>query len=133
MPSLRSHSDDIPLLATEFLTRLTPEGQLAPAVSLSAMQRLVAYDWPGNVRELENVIRRLHIQGLATIQEVHLPGEFLAQRSQGDRTGSLRCLEDQAIRGAVEATRGKRAEAARRLGIDRKTLYRKLKRLGPEP
>ncbi len=130
LPPLRNHPDDIPLLAGELLGRLAADGRPAPVVSERAMRRLVAYSWPGNVRELENVVRRLLVQRVPTIEEEHLPAEILRPHAQFDRAGSLRRLEDDAIRGAVEAAGGRRADAARLLGINRKTLYLKMKRLG---
>jgi transcriptional regulator of acetoin/glycerol metabolism len=93
------------------------------------MRRLVSHPWPGNVRELENVIRRLLILGLDTIDQEDLPAEILSARASLPRASSLRRLEEAAIRRALEASRGSRTEAARALGIDRKTLYLKLKRL----
>ncbi len=136
LPALREHTADIPLLARELLTRLTPEGRAIPVISERATRRLLSHPWPGNVRELENVVRRLLVLGVETIEVEHLPEEIFGQRSQqgaARSTSSLRSLEADAIRRAVDAAGGSRTEAARRLGIDRKTLYLKLKRLDLEP
>ena len=135
LPALRDRPTDIPPLVRELIARLTPEGRSAPAISERALRRLVSHPWPGNVRELENVAQRLLVQGVATIEAEHLPAELLRPRSQRNLSGSvssassLRRLEAEAIRRAVEAAGGSRTEAARLLGIDRKTLYHKLKRL----
>ena len=90
------------------------------------MSRLMAFHWPGNIRELENTVRRMAVQDVKVIKEEHLPPEIEA----AGRTvlpGTLREAEEQAIRRALEATKGNKAQAARVLGVDRKTLYAKLK------
>jgi two-component system response regulator HydG len=106
------------------------------------MDVLVNYDWPGNVRELENAIERAVI--LATgehITETQLPLNIteqyddLEKRSTGatqilDGTHSLQDIEKEAILAALSASNGNKAEAARRLGVTRKTLHNKLKAYG---
>jgi DNA-binding NtrC family response regulator len=130
LPSLRERADDIPLLATELISLLAPPGRKAPRISDAAMRRLVAYRWPGNVRELQNVLRRLCVLGLEEIGDEDLPPEVLSANARSDRPGSLRMAEEEAVRRAFEASAGNKAEAARILGVDRKTLYTKLRRLG---
>jgi two-component system response regulator HydG len=104
-----------------------------------AMDMLINYDWPGNVRELENAIERAVI--LLTgeyITEKHLPLSITeryadpdveppAETSIMDGTHSLEDIEKKAIMAALRATDGNKAEAARRLGISRKTMHNKLK------
>jgi transcriptional regulator with GAF, ATPase, and Fis domain len=129
LPALRDRPGDVALIVSELLPRFAVPGQSVPVVSERALRSLEAYDWPGNVRELENVVRHLLVQGVETIEEEHLPAEILRQPVRRGHATSLRRIEAAAIRRAVEAAGGSRTEAARLLGIDRKTLYLKLKRL----
>jgi len=135
LPALRDRSSDIPLLVRELLVRFAPAGQPVPVVSERVMRRLASHPWTGNVRELENVVRRLLVLGVETIEVEHLPAEIFGRRpahSPLNSASTLRRVEAEAIRRAVEDAGGSRTEAARRLGIDRKTLYLKLKRLDVE-
>jgi transcriptional regulator with GAF, ATPase, and Fis domain len=135
LPALCDRTGDIPLLARELLARFAPAGRPVPVVSERAMRRLASHPWTGNVRELENVVRRLLVLGVETIEVEHLPAEIFGRRpaqTTASSTSTLRRLETEAIRRAVEDAGGSRTEAARRLGIDRKTLYLKLKRLDVE-
>jgi transcriptional regulator of acetoin/glycerol metabolism len=93
------------------------------------MARLAAYPWPGNVRELQNVLRRIAVAGLAVVDEPDLPAELL-DATLIVRAGSLQQAEDLAIRRAMQETDGNKSRAAKLLGVDRKTLYTKLRRLG---
>jgi two-component system response regulator HydG len=107
-----------------------------------AMDMFVNYDWPGNVRELENAIERAVI--LATgehITEAQLPLNITEQYTDVEKlsrsatqildgTHSLEDIEKEAILAALSASNGNKAEAARRLGITRKTLHNKLKAYG---
>ena len=68
--------------------------------------------------------------GVAVIEEEHLPSEVLGGAQRAERPGTLRNAEDDAVRRAFEASGGNKTEAARILGVDRKTLYTKLRRLG---
>jgi DNA-binding NtrC family response regulator len=135
MPALRDRAADIPLLARELLTRFGSAGRPVPVLSERAVRRLVSHPWTGNVRELENVIQRLLVLGAETIDVEQLPSEIFGDRQRrtpGASTSSLRRLEAEAIRRAVKDAGGSRTAAARLLGIDRKTLYLKLKRLDIE-
>jgi two-component system response regulator HydG len=132
LPALRDRASDIPLLARELLNRFATAGRAVPIISERAVRRLVSHPWTGNVRELENVVRRLLVLGIETIEVEHLPAEIFGRRpgrNPASSTSSLRRLEAEAIKRAVEDAGGSRTEAARILGIDRKTLYLKLKRL----
>lgn len=130
LPPLRERAEDIPLLATELLGRLAPGERPSPRISEGAMRRLQLYGWPGNVRELENVLRRSSVLETSLIEEEHLPPEILTPGSSTIRPGTLQQAEDAAIHLAVDVAGGNKTEAARILGIDRKTLYGKLRRLG---
>jgi len=127
LPALRERPEDVPLLAIELLAGLAPES--TPQLSVGALRGLAAYPWPGNVRELENVLRRLVVLGVPVIEERHVLAEQTARDPR--RSGILREVEAEAIRRALDEAGGNRAAAARRLGVDRKTLRLKLRRLEP--
>ena len=129
LPALRERAEDIPLLLAELMKRVTPAGRTPPRVSDRALRRLVAYPWPGNVRELQNILRRIIVLGVDVVDERHLPHEVLRSAPRPVRAGSLRRAEDDAVRQAVAAAQGNKAEAARILGVDRKTLYARLRRI----
>ena len=143
IPPLRERHDDIPLLAQHFLGKFAEKNRKdLKGFTPQAMDLLLKYEWPGNVRELENAVERAVI--LLTgdhVTEKQLPmtitrtleDEPLAP-SQLDlsRTRPLEEIEKDAILAALEAAGGNKSEAARRLGITRKTLHKKLKRYGAE-
>lgn len=134
---LRERADDILLLAHHFATRYAKEhGKPTPKFSDNALQVLRNYHWPGNVRELENVIQRLVVMTDGDIIEVSdLPSlmRFSALRETGlNRT--LAEVEAEYIRNVLASVNGNKTKAAEILGIDRKTLRDKLKKLqGPSP
>jgi two-component system response regulator HydG len=139
VPPLRDRIDDIPLLAGYFLEIYAEKNRKhIKGFSPAAMDMMLKYAWPGNVRELENAIERAAILSAGDyITEKEFPlsivkeysGNLNAQRpflkSRGPR--SLEAIEKQAIIEAIEASNGNKSEAARILGINRKTLYKKLK------
>ena len=143
VPPLKERREDVPLLAQHFLTKFSDKNRKAIKGFVPlAMDMLVNYDWPGNVRELENAIERAVI--LATgehITESQLPLNIIEQyedleiRPTGttqilDGTHSLEDIEKEAILAALNGSNGNKAEAARRLGVTRKTLHNKLKSYG---
>lgn len=137
LPPLRERLEDIPLLAEFFLTRHSTENQpVTASLSPSAMQALLRYPWPGNVRELEHVIERAVALATHTVLSVDdLPPEI--QSSGGSLTdqmdglpGTLNALKREHVLKALESTRGNKEQAARLLGISRRTLYRFLDRYG---
>lgn len=143
VPPLKERREDVPLLAQHFLTKFSDKNRKAIKGFVPlAMDMLVNYDWPGNVRELENAIERAVI--LATgehITEAQLPLNITEQyedleiRPTGttqilDGTHSLEDIEKEAILAALNGSNGNKAEAARRLGVTRKTLHNKLKSYG---
>jgi DNA-binding NtrC family response regulator len=138
MPSLAERRDDIPLLVGHFLQQFNAKNNLNVTIDPAAVEHLQQMQWPGNVRELENTINRLAIFA-ATGQITRGDVEAETQRnSESQQTPSqpaaapdrLLELERQHILRVLEQTHGNRSEAARRLGIERKTLYRKALRLG---
>lgn len=125
LPPLRERPDDIPLLVEELLRRLTGD-PVTPRFTIAARRALMCRRWPGNVRELENVLKQLVVRGVPVVDACDLPAELgLGHAASG---GTLRDIEEQAIRDALQQARGNRTVAARLLGIDRRTLYAKLHR-----
>jgi len=136
LPTLRDRRSDIPALVHHFIDRYGGTSGSAKDISYEAMSRLMNYDWPGNVRELENCIQRALALGSGPeIQMRDLPSNLLyaMQAGSGERQiSTLRELERDAIRQALEATAGDRLRAAKLLGIGKTTVYRKIKEYGLE-
>jgi transcriptional regulator with PAS, ATPase and Fis domain len=139
IPPLSARREDIPLLAQHFLSRAAPVmGKSVNAISADALALLKAYDFPGNVRELENIIER----GVAicqghTLEATHLPDDLrdLSIRAFRRRDGRVIPLEEHErdyILWVLEEARGNQTLAAQMLGIDRVSLWRKLKKYGAE-
>ena len=143
VPPLRKRKEDIPPLITQFVRQFAQRlGKPEPDVSPDAFQKLLDYSWPGNVRELQNAIEYgvvLAQQGVIGVKE--LPTEIqlppaLQQAELGGlpRKGvqTLDDLERQAILQALAESRGNKKKAAELLGIQRPTLYNKMKRYAIE-
>ncbi|MEW6264842.1 MAG: sigma-54 dependent transcriptional regulator [Thermodesulfobacteriota bacterium] len=139
MPSLSERTEDIPLLVHNFLARKNRQtGKQISGLAPEAMDVLLNYSWPGNVRELENVIERAVI--LATgdqIQVKDLSEDLvdLSVRTFRPSETNLPTLEEQEmnyIRWVLDKTAWNKTKAAEILGIDRASLWRKLKRFGWE-
>ena len=134
VPPLRSRREDIPLLVKHFLSRATRGNDVSAAtVSDEAMAALTNYNWPGNVRELANAIERAAILSSGEIKYEDLPPKMQHKMpdEKGQRDGVNLTLDDVERRYVLDVLA--RAEddktlAARVLGIDLSTLYRKLKR-----
>jgi two-component system NtrC family response regulator/two-component system response regulator HydG len=140
VPPLRERKEDIPLLASHFRLRFAEENGLEPPeIRADTMERLLEHDWPGNVRELENFIERAVIMHAgAKSMPFDAPGTRrgdaapeLAARSIRERW-TLERLEREYILDVVRETNGHQIRAAEILGIDRRTLYRKLKQYREE-
>jgi len=131
MPSLKQRKEDIPLLADHFLRRFVQEtNKNIDKVSREAMDELMLYDWPGNVRELENAIERAVVVGKGRqVLPEHLP-IFCHEPSPGPRNNSLKEVEKDHIRQILTDNDWNIARSAKILGIDRTTLYSKIKRHG---
>jgi DNA-binding NtrC family response regulator len=149
VPPLRERLSDIPLLVDHFRGRVAREIGIDPPPPASAqvVEILAGYDWPGNVRELEQVVRRMLIDGgsitdpalarkgvgeigaAATVRRDDIVRYELPQ-SAGAPLTTLEEAERRHILAVLEATGGNRTQAAHILGIERKTLSRKLKRFG---
>ncbi|MGA2115163.1 MAG: sigma-54 dependent transcriptional regulator [Bryobacteraceae bacterium] len=133
IPPLRDRREDIPLLVEHFVEKIAHElGKEVSGISEGAMKLLLDYDWPGNVRELENAIERAIVTCRnGKLQESDFSSlEGSMGRNQPWQVPDLPLadLERQAIVAALERKSGNVKEAAAALGIDRSTLYDKLKR-----
>jgi len=142
VPALRERREDIPLLAQHFL-KLFAEKNRKPLQGFTprAMDRLLRYPWPGNVRELMNTIERgvvlcradiLDEQDVAPVLEAETVPAAAGQAADAPAVtdASLEALEKAAILKTLDESRGNKSEAARRLGITRRTLHLKLKKYG---
>ncbi|MDP4032478.1 MAG: sigma-54 dependent transcriptional regulator [Pseudorhodobacter sp.] len=121
LPPLRERVGDIADLAKMFIARLSQELGVAPLhLSTAVALNLARHDWPGNVRELRNMIERSLILGA-------FPAEFAAASDppEVEAVEALHVMERHHIQMVLEACGGNRAEAARRLGVSRKTIDRK--------
>jgi two-component system response regulator AtoC len=134
VPPLRARKGDIPLLVNHFIAKFQRDDQPVKGVSQDAMKLLLQSDWPGNVRELENVIQRaLALGETETITEDDLPPLWVrdtrAQKEVQERPHlqTLAEIERQTIERTLQETAGDKVAAARILGINKSTLYRKLK------
>jgi len=140
IPPLRDRREDIPLLITHLLQKIARrEGRDAPPpVGGDAMTLLMRHGWPGNVRELENALEHaLVLSRGGPIRPVHLPPEVTAAPGALRRglAGVERHTETerQVLAEALASAGWNRSRAARRLGIDRSTLWRKIREYGLEP
>ncbi len=140
LPPLRERKEDIPLLARHIIERLNRlRGKDITGLSDDSMGILLHQDWQGNVRELENVIEYAFILcpgGL--IEPRHLPKHFQSGISAGPSPegDSMADIESRAIMDALARNGWNRTAAARSLGLDRTTIWRKIRRLGlkvPKP
>ncbi len=134
LPLLRERREDVPLLARHFVERFAPElGKPVNDVSEAALSLLLDYDWPGNVRELENAIERAMVtcknRVLAEEDFAFLQNSLLKQRGwQVPANLTLEEVEHQVVAAALERTHGNIKAAAESLGIDRSTLYDKIRK-----
>jgi DNA-binding NtrC family response regulator len=132
VPPLRSRREDVPLLAHHFLERLTPELRKEISdISEGALRLLMDYSWPGNVRELENSVERAMVtcRGHVLTEDDFA---FLVRAGNGHTWTppdvTLEEMEKLMIEAALERKSGNVKETAVTLGIDRSTLYEKIKR-----
>jgi len=129
MPSLSQRKEDIPLLAEHFLQRFIQEtNKSIDKINREAMDELMLYDWPGNVRELENAIERAVVVGKdRQIMPEDLP-ILCHEPLHSPRNNSLKEVEKAHIRQILTDNDWNIARCAKTLGIDRSTLYSKIKR-----
>ena len=134
LPALRERPEDILPLAEHFLAAAVARaGKSVPGFDEPVKEALLAHGWPGNVRELENVVERaVALADSGTIHLGELPGNVRERKPNDALQGALArgltldALERQYIEHVVRAEGGNKTRAAQRLGLDRKTLYRKL-------
>ncbi|MCL7927758.1 MAG: sigma-54 dependent transcriptional regulator [marine benthic group bacterium] len=131
IPPLRERREDIPLLVEHFVEKLSRSmGKPSKQLSEESEELLQAYDWPGNVRELENAIERAMVIGTTdSIRPQDLPLQ-VEQEGGTPRDRSLESLESEHIARVLREESGNVSQAARVLGIDRGTLYNKIKKYG---
>jgi two-component system, NtrC family, response regulator AtoC len=130
IPDLQERRDDILPLVYHFIRKFNT-GYQVEGVRRDAMELLVSYSWPGNVRQVENVVERAVILRKAgLIQPRDLPEEIV--RGESLAACSLEEMERQYILRLLQEYRGNQSRVARILGINRRTLYRKLRKFGYE-
>ncbi|MFH1486806.1 MAG: sigma 54-interacting transcriptional regulator, partial [Chloroflexota bacterium] len=135
MPPLRERPDDILPLASLFCTEFAAAmGQQVPTFSEGALDALRHYTWPGNIRQLRNAIERaMVLSDDSRIEEAHLPERVLVDPSQatkGPLEQKLTRLEQKTIEDMLHECGGNQSETARRLGISRRSLIYRMKKLG---
>ncbi len=138
VPPLRDRKEDIPLLVEHFLKHYSENGE-PPPVPGQVLEALMSYDWPGNVRELQNAIQRYiavkrleFIPSSSSARMEPAPQETpMKIESEGNvrLTRNVEEAERISILKALELCKGRKGLAAKTLGISRKTLFRKMKRL----
>lgn len=128
VPPLREHSEDIPLLIGHFLEKHRQPGQTITTIDQDALDVLMRCSFPGNVRELENIVQRALALGRGCRLTRDLLPEGLAPSRDNSPLPTLEYLEREHIRRVLAAAGGNKTQAARILGIDRVSLWRKLKR-----
>lgn len=141
LPALRERIGDVPLLIEHFLQECRQEfGKEVEGFSNEALQQMLQYAWPGNIRELENVVQRavllakrplLDASDLPPqIQRRDMPSHSMVPASSDRLRHAMTLPEKQIILNALQANRWNRNLTAEQLGINRTTLYKKMKRLG---
>jgi two-component system response regulator HydG len=143
MPPLRDRREDIPLLAQHFLDLFAQRNRKTiKGFTPRAMERIIRHDWPGNVRELMNAVERAVVLSRADyLSEADFPGTLGCESAmaggqpEAGSTGisgdiPLDEIEKATILRSLEAAGGNKSETARRLGITRRTLHKKLKAYG---
>lgn len=136
VPPLRSRGTDVLLLAKHFVASFAAgSGRQAPTILPAVAERLLAYSWPGNVRELRNAMERalilakfdaLGVDDLPERIRAYGGEAVLAAGTDPEELGTLEEMERRYILHVLRAVGGNKTEAARVLGLERKTLYRKL-------
>jgi two-component system response regulator HydG len=136
VPPLRERGSDVLKLASHFLQKSADRtGQTMRRLSPPVAERILVYDWPGNVRELENCIERaialsrfeeLTIEDLPERIRTYRPDHFVMTADDVEEIISLDELERRYIARALKLLNGNKARAAQLLGVDRRTLYRRL-------
>jgi len=143
VPPLRERKEDIPPLVSSFVKQFAQQlGKPEPAIAPDAFQKLLDYSWPGNVRELQNAMEYAVVlarQGLIGVKELPTELQLPAALQQTERVAPARPgvqtlddVERNTILQALAQCHGNKKKAAQLLGIQRPTLYNKLKRYAIE-
>ncbi len=131
VPPLCERSSDIPLLVHYFLKRYNERYKLETRLADSGMKAMEEYSWPGNVRQLQHMMERLTILAPSgRIDHAAVRDAIEQMDSRESASETLADTESEQIRRVMAATAGNKSRAAKILGIERKTLYRKLERMG---
>jgi transcriptional regulator with PAS, ATPase and Fis domain len=131
IPPLRERAGDVPLLAQFFLKKYNERYGLSAKLTGSGVREMEAYTWPGNVRQLQHMMERLAILAPgARIDDKAVRDAIESTEPREHPTETLADTEAEQIRRVLAATNGNKSRASRILGIERKTLYRKLERMG---
>ena len=141
VPPLRERGEDVLLLLDHFNQKIAARMQMEPLVfTPQVLDHLMVYRWPGNVRELRNLVEKLHVLSHGgSVGLADLPAEIIRSTCRDGHaqasslpavSGTLEEAERQAIREVLAAEDGNLSRAARRLGVSRPTLYRKLDQYG---
>jgi two-component system nitrogen regulation response regulator GlnG len=156
LPPLRERADDLPMLVQHYVRRFSPElGREAREISPGAMDRLCEYPWPGNVRELQSVLRQALLRSTGPVLVPAFLPELAPRKAAGPATAvraesRLEALMEQRLRDGsqdlfeearreldrfllpmvLRSTEGNQLQAARTLGISRRTLRLRLRELG---
>lgn len=143
LPPLRSRGNDILILAERFLREFAATtGKNVTGLTMPAIKKLLAYSWPGNVRELRNAIEhavvltrydKLIVEDFPSSISDHTESRLVALSDDPAELVTLDELELRYIRHVLKIVNGNKTAAARILGLDRKTLYRKLSATADEP
>jgi len=138
LPPLRERKEDIPLLAEQFINRMNRlQGKDVTGLSRESTAAMMSYNWPGNIRELENAIEHAFVLCRGGLIELHhLPETLQGMKSDGKpryENATLQEIERQAIYEALIRNNWKRLATARELGINKTTLWRKIRQYSLEP
>lgn len=135
IPPLRERSEDIPLLVKHHLKFFANRNhKVIDKISPEALQLLTKYEWPGNVRELKNIVERLVVLSQShMISAEHIPDDIKGNKklltkssSSGKAVNTIQEMEEEMIRKTLVDSGRNKSLAAKRLGISRRTLYRKM-------
>ena len=131
VPPLCERASDIPLLVHYFLKRYNERYKLDTKLTDSGVKAMEEYSWPGNIRQLQHMMERLTILAPGgRIDDAAVRQSIDQMDSRDHASDSLADTEAEQIRRVMAATNGNKSRAAKVLGIERKTLYRKLERMG---
>ncbi|MBI4806569.1 MAG: sigma 54-interacting transcriptional regulator [Desulfovibrio sp.] len=137
IPALRERPEDIPLLIDKFLARCEERGQKTVSMSAAVRMAMMKYDWPGNIRELHNVLDRYVTFGEVNFSDVRLCNQLLPGcevdielRDTETLNDAVERLEKAMIQRTLEQCRWHKGETARVLGLNLRTLQRKVKQYG---